>query len=322
MDILAQTQASWASALAQAVEAAVAPDIYRDLTALRQEDTVLRQARRLAAVYYGALGLAVLPAEYPIWKPDGEVICSCWLGERCVTPGKHPASRHRQDTLLRALPIRNLANLFNLKAVPNIAILTGQRSGGLVVGDADPRHDGSLDALLEAGWPGDTCIEVTGGGGWHVYARWPFDGAVPNLPNYLTGCEVKGDGALVIAAPSVHMARSHYEWLDGHAPWEMEVADLPETVAREILERAPVQMERALTAGGYDVTDPAQHAYGLEQTQDYTIALFSRALDKVDAGEHRNDVALWLGFQLGSLRLTLQEIIALGSAYERTVRGE
>jgi bifunctional DNA primase/polymerase-like protein len=78
-------------------------------------------------------------------------------------------------------------------------------------------------------------IEQTGGGGHHAYYTSADD--VPNVPNYGNGLEIKSEGALVIAAPSRHANGRRYEWLPGHAPWEIAVASLPDAIINDLRNR-------------------------------------------------------------------------------------
>ena len=86
--------------------------------------------------------------------------------------------------------------------------------------DIDPRHGGriSWDTLLtaHAGIP-DTWQDMTGGGGTHVFFRYP-NFAVKTCSGILPGVDIRGDGGQVVAPPSVH-PETHklYEW-DGLDP--------------------------------------------------------------------------------------------------------
>jgi putative DNA primase/helicase len=88
----------------------------------------------------------------------------------------------------------------------NIGFPTGAASGLLVL-DIDPRNGGDVDDL-----PGkwDSTAEViSGGGGRHVYFRFP-GGKFPKTP--WPGVDLQGEGALVLAPPSLHRSGRRYEW--------------------------------------------------------------------------------------------------------------
>jgi hypothetical protein len=110
----------------------------------------------------------------------------------------------------------------------NLAIVTGAVSG-LVVLDVDPRH-GGIASL--ARWERDHgalphTVEVqTGGGGRHVYFAHP-GGEVRNRVGLAPGLDLRGDGGVVVAPPSLHPSGRRYRWVPGHAPDEVRPAPLP-----------------------------------------------------------------------------------------------
>lgn len=110
----------------------------------------------------------------------------------------------------------------------NVAIVTGVGSG-LVVLDVDPAHGGSKSlAAIEArhGALPKTVEAVTGGGGRHVYFAHP-GGEVRNRAGLAPGLDLRGDGGIVVAPPSVHPNGKPYLWCTGRSPEEIVVAPLP-----------------------------------------------------------------------------------------------
>ena len=86
-----------------------------------------------------------------------------------------------------------------------VAIVTGAVSGLLVV-DVDARHGGerSLETLEGIHGPLPRTMEVvTGGGGRHIYFEHP-GGVVPNMVGLARGIDLRGDGGIVVAPPSLH----------------------------------------------------------------------------------------------------------------------
>jgi len=110
----------------------------------------------------------------------------------------------------------------------NLAIVTGAVSG-LAVLDVDPRH-GGIASL--ARWERDHgalphTVEVqTGGGGRHLYFAHPGS-ELRNRVGLAPGLDLRGDGGLVVAPPSLHPSGGRYRWLPGHAPDEVRPAPLP-----------------------------------------------------------------------------------------------
>lgn len=110
----------------------------------------------------------------------------------------------------------------------NVGIVTGALSG-LVVVDVDPAHGGE-DSLveLERGRQAlpHTVEALTGGGGRHIYLRHP-GGTVPNKVGLAPGIDVRGDGGMVVAPPSVHPSGGHYEWAPARHPDDVQLAAMP-----------------------------------------------------------------------------------------------
>lgn len=72
----------------------------------------------------------------------------------------------------------------------------------------------------------DTVMSSTGGGGTHSYYRVVAGRPLKYTPG--RGVQILGPGRQAVEWPSTHpdTGRS-YEWLDGRAPWDIEMADAP-----------------------------------------------------------------------------------------------
>ncbi len=109
-----------------------------------------------------------------------------------------------------------------------IAIVTGAVSG-LAVLDVDTRHGGD-DTLAglerEYGPLPDTVEAITGGGGRHVYFAYP-GAELRNRAALAAGLDLRAEGGLVIAPPSLHASGRRYEWEVSHHPDDTQVADMP-----------------------------------------------------------------------------------------------
>ncbi len=191
-----------------------------------------------------ALNWAVLPAETPETDERGRVRCSC-PNPACDSPGKHPSMSYKHHT--GPLPLEDLRMYFAGRAGKNACVLTGVRSG-ILVGDVDPRNGGTLDALWGLGWPQETPIALSGGGGWHVYVACPSEG-LASVDSYATGIEVKANGKLVILPASLHPSGQRYRWLPGHEPWSVGLAPLPPATLAALVAAAqpPAQTQAALS---------------------------------------------------------------------------
>lgn len=91
----------------------------------------------------------------------------------------------------------------------NLGVLTGAPSAGLVVLDFDT-GDGPFDVLgLRPRELSERTMVARTARGWHVYVRAP--GAVTSSPR--SGLDVRADGAMVVAPPSVHPSGTRYEFV-------------------------------------------------------------------------------------------------------------
>jgi len=121
-----------------------------------------------------------------------------------------------------------------------------QKSGFFVI-DVDPRSGGieSFEKFQEIlGYELPQTVEaLTGAYSWngktergrHLYFKCS-DGEklVANLNKLsLPGIDIKHNG-YVMLAPSRHGSGVNYQWIDGHAPWEMEIAEAPEKLLNVI----------------------------------------------------------------------------------------
>jgi hypothetical protein len=118
----------------------------------------------------------------------------------------------------------------------NVAIVTGQVSN-LVVLDIDPKHGGddSLAALEQMHGALPVTIEAeTGGGGRHLYFTHP---GVParNKVGLAPGIDLRGDGGLIVAPPSIHPSGRPYRWRPGRGPDERPPAFMPGWLLRRAL---------------------------------------------------------------------------------------
>ena len=160
-----------------------------------------------AAISYVDLGASVLPI-YGV--KDGH--CACGRLD-CDSPAKHPHGRLAPHGLKNATKDGNLICQWSGSGeAVNLGILTGPESG-LVVLDVDPRH-GAEESLKVLGTLPETATVATGGGGKHLYFRWPAGAGIRNSAGKLgPGLDIRGAGGYVVAPPSVHISGGVYRWL-------------------------------------------------------------------------------------------------------------
>jgi len=155
-----------------------------------------------------------------------------WSVIPVVGRGKRPLVRWTPYQQARA-GAAEIRHWFRQWPEANIGIVTGAVSD-LVVLDVDPQHGGaeSLAALERRHGPLPPTVEaVTGGGGRHFYFLHP-GGSVRNKVGLAPGLDLRGDGGLVVAPPSLHLSGRRYAWAGGRAPQDTALAPLPDWLLR------------------------------------------------------------------------------------------
>jgi hypothetical protein len=110
----------------------------------------------------------------------------------------------------------------------NLGIVTGAISN-LVVLDVDPQHGGaeSLRALeARHGALPRTVEALTGGGGRHLYFAYPLQ-PLANRAGLAPGLDLRAEGGMVVAPPSIHPTGRPYRWAESLSPEECGLAPLP-----------------------------------------------------------------------------------------------
>ena len=227
------------------------------VAALRHDSGLLDHA-----LYYAALGLAVLPLHAPVATSTG-LRCSCGNAD-CGSPAKHPIARLAPQGLKNASVDASIVTPWFSTSGRNIGIATGHQSG-IVVLDVDPRHGGDESLVaLERQW-GPLPVTwrfLTGGGGMHIIFRHP-GGRVSNSAGQIApGLDLRADGGYIVAPPSVHISGRAYAVSVDHHPDEVELAAMPDWLekavrtptARSPADRqgkgAPLQLLQAPIASG------------------------------------------------------------------------
>ena len=194
-----------------------------DRAARPSTNAVIESESRLeAALGYAKRGFAVLPLHSPI----GDA-CSCGK-DSCSSVGKDPRTRHgvKDATTDEA----TITGWYEKWADANLGIATGQISDIVVLDiDASTGKDGplSLEHLeQEYGKLPDTVSSITGGGGVHLFFRWPGQ-RIGNRTNLRPGIDFRGDGGYVVAPPSVHVSGEAYVWEASSSLDCSKLADMP-----------------------------------------------------------------------------------------------
>lgn len=139
----------------------------------------------------------------------------------------------------------------------NWALACGRDSGVFVV-DIDPRHGGfeSIeDWEIQNPLP-ETLTALTGGGGRHLFFRYPDDGLIGNRTNWQPGVDVKSDGGYVILAGSTHISGGTYRWRDESTAPASAPLTLIESISTRSNERERLapnqQLRKGVSAGERD----------------------------------------------------------------------
>jgi hypothetical protein len=114
------------------------------------------------------------------------------------------------------------------------------RGSGIFVLDIDARNGGddSLDTLIhQHGRLPDMLEAVTGSRGRHFHFKHPGV-PVTNIVGLLPGIDVRGDGGLVVAPPSIHVSGQQY-FSDGMDGLASEIAAAPDWLLDMIFGKHP-----------------------------------------------------------------------------------
>lgn len=148
-----------------------------------------------------------------------------------VAGGKAPATRWRGDD---EPDLESVGDLLRDDPSLNLGIITGRASGGLLVIDVD-RHGADGAAFMrefeaEHGRLPATLAVDTPSGGIHLYFRWRRGETPRNSVNAEIGVDVRGEGGLVVAPPSVIAGVGRYCFHAGRGPGEVVIADADDRV--------------------------------------------------------------------------------------------
>jgi P4 family phage/plasmid primase-like protien len=211
-----------------------------------------------AASWYANKDWKVLPCHGI--EDGGRCTCSSPHGEP-KDVGKHPAIR--EWNINASSDAATVGGWWARNPEYNIGVFAGP-SGFLVI-DIDPRSGGlesfeKFEELLEGVLPSTVEAETgvyTHNGkavrGRHLYFKCdPDEALIGNLlKNGLKGIDIKHNG-YVLVAPSRHFSGIIYDWREGHAPWEMEMAEAPEELLQVLRKNARRSGSTSYGTGEFD----------------------------------------------------------------------
>jgi P4 family phage/plasmid primase-like protien len=211
-----------------------------------------------AASWYANKDWKVLPCHGI--EEGGRCTCSSSHAEP-KDVGKHPAIR--EWNVGASSDAATVGGWWTRNPEYNIGVFAGP-SGFLVI-DIDPRSGGLesfekfeelLEGILPATVEAETGVYTHNGRavrGRHLYFKCdPEEALIGNLlKNGLKGIDIKHNG-YVLVAPSRHFSGIIYDWKDGHAPWEMEMAEAPEELLQVLRKNARRHTSTAYGTGEFD----------------------------------------------------------------------
>lgn len=118
------------------------------------------------------------------------------------------------------------------KTHTSIGFVTGENHGFFVLDIDGEEGVNTINELASKyGYLPPTVSSITGNG-YHYYFKYPSNVKITcvnrKFPNgeILPGIDIRGDGGLIIAPPSIHPNGSQYKWLN--SPFEHPIADAPQ----------------------------------------------------------------------------------------------
>lgn len=181
---------------------------------------------------YRALGLAVIPAR----------------GQEKIPLGKW---QEFQNGIPQAVHDRWYGDNGDNRANYRMGLLTGAASIGdgwkLLLIDLDEKGAVSGSATWdqwigenELGCDPETWRARTGGGGQHIYFKYPAHLHIRNTQETIAGIDVRAEGGFVITPPSRHVSGRQYTWL--YSPFETDLAEAPDWLLEKVgASAAPLQ---------------------------------------------------------------------------------
>ncbi len=196
-----------------------------------------------AALAYVMRGWRVIPLHWPKIRATGKPTCSCGRADCGRSIGKHPLTA--TGFYEGSADPEQIRAWWSKWPIANVGIVTG-RASGIVVLDVDTKDDGpnSLLAIEDGNEKIPTTVEaITGSGGSHRFFKHPIHTDVPISASRIgRGIDVRGDGGLVVASPSLHASGERYSWDICAGPDEADLAEIPKWLLKLML--PPPKAER------------------------------------------------------------------------------
>jgi bifunctional DNA primase/polymerase-like protein len=231
-----------------------------------------------AAFAYEAAGLKIIPLAGVSIYPEG-LQCSCFLGKRCPSPGKHakvpwgPVSAFQTEPFTWHTVAQWFHPEFGYWPTANIGLPTGVND--LAVLDVDGKS-GGFDSLMklesETGLTlTETFVQETGSGGLHLVFAAPPGGIKSDSVSFgdeYPGLDTRGRGGLIVVAPSRHVSGGRYSFARVVEPlaWPEALTALMVRTGGDLLEAEPIVTIPAFVRGL--ATSRREAIYQMEEAEE------------------------------------------------------
>lgn len=184
---------------------------------------------------YARLGFSVIPVHNIV---NGN--CSCG-SPKCKAKGKHPKFKWAAQQK-NPYTVKELVEIWEKYPNANVGIVTGPVSGILVL---DIDGEAGIESLESVGLPVDALpispSVNTGGGGMHIYYRYPETGDVQTKAGLLPNVDIRAKGGFVVAPPSIHLSGNEYAWVKGCSIVDIDPVDADLSL---IFDDAPTEVKQ------------------------------------------------------------------------------
>lgn len=198
-----------------------------------------------AALHYAARGWRVVPLHYPTGDPERP--CSCRRAD-CDKVGKHPQIMAWPQNA--STDEQKIRRWWSQWPKANVGIACGEQSG-LWVMDVDGAEGKNCLRHLRMDNQPDLPItprSITGSGGEHYL--FLYEPGLKNEVRFAPGLDIRTEGGLIVAPPSIHGTGAVYEWASDADPDEVPVQAAPEWLIRLIRAAAREAAPRAAITEG------------------------------------------------------------------------
>jgi hypothetical protein len=177
------------------------------------------------------------------------------------------------------------------KLYPNhgLGIATGQLADGrhLFVLDVDDRTEyrgsDTLDDLTQVHGPLPDTVEVlTGSGGRHIYFVSPVEIRNDAGTRLGVGLDIRGEGGQVVAPPTIHKNGSHYEWVIGYSPDDIDFAPAPEWLLNKLVTKEPPKPVERIKPDAFMAGDSIADRYNANTTWTELLTVDGWTLSRTD----------------------------------------